>query len=164
MSSDYSVVLRLRHPDIDPAAITQCLGIAPQYAWRAGEPRRLETGEAGEGVYRESCWVAEVSTPSLLTTLVEAVVARRDPRVVGAPPAVAQPQTELFLVLAKMKRKAAFWQEFAANGGTIDCLIQVVNPERFQLEMSPSLLALCGELRMTLAIEVDSVQRAVAAA
>jgi hypothetical protein len=175
MSSQYSVVLRLRHPDVDPNEITQRLGIAPQYSWRAGEPRRPETadddqGDAREDVvqsltYRESCWMAELSTPSLLSAFVEAIVARRDPRAVGAPPRVVPPTAELHLVLAKMKRASAFWHEFVAQGGTIDCLLQVVGVERFQLEMSPALLALCAELRVTLAIEVDGLaQRAVVAA
>lgn len=175
MSSEYSVVLRLRHPNVDPNEITQRLGISPQYSWRAGEPRRPETGEDEHGdtaedvvqsvAYRESCWVAVLSTPSLLSAFVEAIVARRDPRAVGALPRVVPPTSELYLVLAKMKRASAFWHEFVAQGGTIDCLLQVVGAERFQLEMSPALLALCAELRVTLAIEVDGLaQRAVAAA
>lgn len=166
MSSEYSVVLRLRHPHVDPEEITRRLTIAPQYAWRAGEPRRLETGEEDHGgVYRESCWVAELSTPSPLGDLIDAIVARRDPHAVGAPPRLLPPTAELSLVLAKMKKATAFWQEFVAQGGTIDCLVQVVGAERFQLEMSPALFALCAELRITLAIEVDGLaQRAVAAA
>jgi len=167
MSSDYSVVLRLRHPDVDPEEITRRLGIEPQYVWRAGEPRRLESGEEDRGVYRESCWVAVLSTPSPLSVLMQTIgVGRLDPRAVGAQLKVAPPATaELYILLYKMKRTTAFWQEFVAQGGTIDCLLQVVGAERFQLEMSPALLTLCAELRLTLAIEVDGLaQHAVVAA
>lgn len=171
MSSEHSVVLRLRHPDVDPREITRRLDITPQYAWRAGEPRRVEAGDDEHGdvlqtfAYRESCWVAVLSGASPLNELVERI-ARFAPRAVGAqlrvnPPAAA----ELYLALYKMKRTAAFWQEFVAQGGTIDCLIQVAGGERFQLEMSPALLALCVELRVSLTIEVDGLgQRAVVAA
>jgi len=171
MSSEHSVVLRLRHPSVDPHELTRRLGIAPQYAWRAGEPRRVDAGDEVHGdvlqtlAYRESCWVAVLSGASPLSELVE-TVARFAPRAVGSQLRATAPATaELHLLLYKMKRAGAFWQEFAAQGGTIDCLIQVVGAQRFQLEMSPTLLALCVELRVTLTIEVDGLgQRAVVAA
>ncbi|HET8699497.1 MAG TPA: DUF4279 domain-containing protein [Gammaproteobacteria bacterium] len=166
MSPEHSVVLRLRHPNVDPAEITRRLGIAPQYAWRAGDPRLPEHGEEGRGVYRESCWVAVLSSASPLGELVDMVAARFAPRAVGAQPRFSPPATaELYFVLYKMKRTAAFWQELVAQGGTIDCLVQVVGAERFHLEMSPALLTLCAELRISLAIEVDGgAQTAVVAA
>src|SRR6185436_12585767 len=94
--------------------------------------------------YRESCWVAVLSGASPLSELVERV-ARFAPRAVGAQLRVTPPVTaEIFLALYKMKRTAAFWQEFVAQGGTIDCLVQVVGAERFQLELPPALLTLCA--------------------
>ncbi|HEX5048226.1 MAG TPA: hypothetical protein VFX89_13990 [Gammaproteobacteria bacterium] len=171
MSSEHSVVLRLRHPNVDPREITHRLGITPQYAWRAGEPRRVDAGDEESAdvlqtaAYRESCWVAVLSGASPLSELVERI-ARFAPRAVGTQLQMAPPvSAELYLTLYKMKRTAAFWQEFVAQGGTIDCLVQIVGAERFQLEMTPALLALCAELRLTLRIEVDGLaQRAEAAA
>jgi hypothetical protein len=170
MSSEQSVVLRLRHPSVDPREITNRLGITPQYAWRAGEPRRVDAGDEEHAdvlqtaAYRESCWVAVLPGASV-SELVERI-ARFAPRAVGTQLQAAPPvSAELYLTLYKMKRTAAFWQEFVAQGGTIDCLVQVVGAERFQLEMTPALLALCAELRITLRIEVDGLgQRAEAAA
>ena len=171
MSSEHSVVLRLRHPNVDPREITNRLGITPQYAWRAGEPRRIDAGDEDHGdvlqtfAYRESCWVAVLSGASPLSELVERI-ARFAPRAVGTQLRMSPPATaELYLALYKMKRTSEFWQEFVAQGGTIDCLVQVTGAERFHLEMSPALLALCAELRVTLTIEVEGVgQRAVVAA
>ena len=169
MSSEQSVVLRLRHPDVDPRDITHRLGITPQYSWRAGEPRRVDTEDNADVLqsfaYRESCWVAVLSGSSPLNELVERI-ARFAPRAVGAQLRVTPPVTaELYLTLYKMKRSATFWQEFVAQGGTIDCLVQVVGAERFQLELPPALLTLCAELRVTLTIEIDGLgQRAVVAA
>ena len=171
MSSEHSVVLRLRHPHVDPEEITRRLGIAPQYAWRAGEPRRVDSGEDEHSdvlqtaVYHESCWVAVLSNDAPLSDLVERI-ARFAPRAVGSQLRMTPPVTvELYLVLYKMKRTTSFWQEFVAQGGTIDCLVQVVGAERFQLEMSPALLTLCAELRISLTIEIDgTAQPAVVAA
>ena len=44
---DYSIALRIRHPNIDPADVTRQLGIVPQHAWRKGEPREVEADEVG---------------------------------------------------------------------------------------------------------------------
>jgi len=106
-----------------------------------------------------------LSGASPLSEIVERL-ARFAPRAVGAQLRVTPPVTaELYLALYKMKRSSAFWQEFAAQGGTIDCLVQVLGAERFQLELPPALLTLCVELRVTLTIEVDGLgQRSVAAA
>ncbi len=78
--------------------------------------------------------------------------------------AASSPQTDLFFTLLKMKRSAAFWKTYADEGGTIECLLQIHAPERFNFEMSQALLTLLVAMRVTLSIEVEGVQRAVAAA
>jgi hypothetical protein len=57
---EFTISLRVRHPSIDPAAVTQTLGIEPQHTWKAGAPRCGPTGEALEGVYRESYWLGRL--------------------------------------------------------------------------------------------------------
>src|SRR5207248_6512513 len=51
---EFTISLRIRHPTIDPAAITRMLGMEPQHTWHSGAPRRGPAGEALDGVYRES--------------------------------------------------------------------------------------------------------------
>jgi uncharacterized protein DUF4279 len=158
--AQFSVTLRLRHPEIDPAEISRRLGIEPQHTWRAGDPRRLESGEIGEGVYRETYWVGLLP----LAQTIEMLSGRRDPHAVGTPPLEeAAAQGALFLTLLKMKRSAAFWKVFAEQGGSVHCLLQVHCRDRFQFEMSPALLAICVELKVSLSIDVDTAARAVAA-
>lgn len=50
----FSLALTIRHPDMDPRAITLALGRDPYQAWRAGEPRRTPTGHPMPSVGRES--------------------------------------------------------------------------------------------------------------
>lgn len=159
-AADFSITLRLRHPHIDPTELTNHLGIEPQHSWRAGEPRRLETGELDRGVYRETYWVGLLqAAPDIDEWSV-----RLDPRPAGTP-AIGEvaPQTALFFTLLKMKRASAFWRTFTAQGGSIHCLLQVHRPERFQLDFPPALFAIFVDLKIGLSIEVDSSQRAVAA-
>ena len=37
---EFALALRIRHPSIEPAQITEALGIGPQHAWKAGDARR----------------------------------------------------------------------------------------------------------------------------
>ena len=54
----YAISLRVRHPTLDPALLTQTLHLEPLHCWRAGEPRRSATGAALGGDHRESYWSA----------------------------------------------------------------------------------------------------------
>jgi hypothetical protein len=42
----YAMTLRVRHPTLDPAQLTETLHLEPRHSWRAGEPRRSATGTA----------------------------------------------------------------------------------------------------------------------
>ena len=157
---DFSVALRIRHPSIDPAELSRRLGIEPQHAWRAGDPRHLAEGEVGSRTYRETYWVGFLApSPPLEPSL----LGLRSPRLVGMlRNTLTHPQTALYFALLMMKRATAFWRTFAEQGGTIECLLQVHKADRFQLEMSQALLLALVELKITLSIEVDSALRATA--
>lgn len=157
--NEYSLTLRLRHPNFDPTEITQRLGVEPQHAWRAGEPRHTESGR--DGVYRETFWLGMLRSP------LEALGAP-----FGAPPrssaaredAVAEhlaerlvgPQTTLFFVLLKMKRDIDFWRTFLHGNGSIECHVQVHHAPRFHLALTPDLLRMFVDLGIAFSIEVDS--------
>ena len=154
--NDFSIALRIRHPSIDPAEVTHKLGIDPQHAWRAGEPRRVDADDAGSAVHRETYWVGLLPPPRLGPApwgeRVEESLRQ----------SVALPQASLYFTLLKMKRSTRFWREFAEQGGTVECLLQVHKPDRFQLELSQALLLALVDLRITLSIEVEGALRAAA--
>lgn len=54
----YSVSLRVRHPTMDPAVLTETLRTEPEHAWKAGDPRRSQGGSALGGTHRDSYWSA----------------------------------------------------------------------------------------------------------
>lgn len=55
------VDLRIQHPTIDPAQITQTLGISPSRSWRAGEPRTTPKGTPLQGIRRQSYWSGNIN-------------------------------------------------------------------------------------------------------
>ena len=159
-SLDYSITLRIRHPDIDPHEISRQLGIEPQHAWRAGEQRQLETGEPTAGVYRETVWIGLLPQVPL-----DSLASRRDAPAVGSEPVRdALPLALLHVTAMKMKRATAFWQRLAEQGGTVECLLQIERGERCQLDLSPALLAALAELRIALSVEIELEKSRAAAA
>jgi hypothetical protein len=155
---DFSVTLRIRHPSIDPDELSRRLGIEPQHAWRAGEPRRRDDGELADGVYRETYWVGLLPPGPPFGP----PFGRRGPLAVGVAEHFAHPQPTILFALLKMKRDGAFWRELVAQGGTIECLLRVQKVGRFDLDLSHALLLALVELRITLSVEVDPALRAAA--
>jgi len=151
---DFSIALRVRHPSIDPAEVTRRLGIEPQHAWRAGEPRHDDG--AGSALHRETYWVGLLKPPPFGPSPWSQSL---DERLRSS---AALPQASLYFTLLHMKRSAAFWREFADQGGTVECLIQVHKADRFQFDLSQALLLALVELRITLSIDVEGALRAAA--
>ena len=156
---EFSIALRIRHPSIDPAEITQRLGIDPQHAWRAGEPREIDAGDVGSSLHRETYWVGLLPHRPMLGPVLGTHTVRVAELVREA---TSHPQVALYFTLLKMKRTTGFWREFAEQGGTIECLLQVHKTERFQLDLSQALLLALVELKITLSIEIDGGLRAAA--
>jgi hypothetical protein len=53
----FQISLRIRHPSMDPAAISAALNIEAEHCFRAGELRRSSSGLATASVYQDSYWL-----------------------------------------------------------------------------------------------------------
>jgi hypothetical protein len=154
---DYSLTLRLRHPSIDPAELSRHIGLEPQHAWRAGEAKPHVDGEPDTGAYRETYWVGVLLGAAPQTVRLPG---RSEPVDVGD----TAPIGLLLLTVSRMKRDRAFWRTFAAEGGSIECLLQVHQPERFYVEFTPALIGLLAEHRIALSLATDAASAHAAAA
>jgi|SRR5882672_4777200 len=54
----FELALRVRHPSMDPAAISRELRLKPEHSFKAGEPRESSSGIAATALHSESYWVA----------------------------------------------------------------------------------------------------------
>ena len=135
---EFTASLRMRHPRIDPATITQTLGIKPQHTWQSGTPRVGPEGESLQGLYRESYWMAR---------LMEAPQLSSDR---------ASVEGVLQETLANLRRSQAFLERIQAEGGVSQLHISLFARENFSLEWPASTLALLGRLGVGVAIEIHT--------
>jgi hypothetical protein len=113
----YSISLRVRHPNLDPAVLTKALHLEPLHCWRAGDPRRSDTGAALGGEHRESYWSAPLP---------------------GQPVGSAAFPLELFLgqQLVQLNRHRELLNRLQTDGGQISLLIEVPCVENGVLTLS----------------------------
>jgi len=133
---EFTISLRIRHPSIDPHTITKTLGIEPQHIWKAGDARRSPAGEALEGSYRESYWIARLMPEPELSSgrsSVESVVLQ---------------------TLAQLRRYHAFLEQLGTNGGVAELHVGLFARENFRLDLSAESLAMLGRLGLAVALEI----------
>lgn len=134
---EFTASLRMRHPRIDPAAITQTLGIRPQHTWQSGTPRVGPAGESLDGLYRESYWMARLMETPQLSGQVSVEAVLRD-------------------TLANLRRSQAFLERIQAEGGVTELHVSLFARASFSLELPASTLALLGRLGVGVALEIHT--------
>ncbi len=136
--SDYEFTLSLsvRHPRIDPAAITEELGIEPQHTWKAGDRRLDAAGDALEGSYRESYWMARLTEQPQLSSERQSV------------------EGMLLQTLAQLHRSQAFLEKINAAQGAAELHVSLYAREEFTLQLSADSLALLGRLRLSISLDI----------
>jgi hypothetical protein len=123
--------LRIRHPSIDPDAISATLRLEPEHCFKAGEARTLRADDGRSGFHTQSYWLAPV-TPSLWTSPDERVSsgglaanlasqtfrAARDLRVWGI-------DSLLVVFLHRLSAHQSFLQQIQSEGGDISLLLSL---------------------------------------
>ena len=135
---DFTVMLRIRHPNIDPGEITRKLGLLPQHSWMAGEARRTAQGAPLEGAYRESFWTAEFED---LGTGLKSVL---------------EIEGVLMAAIVQLRRSQAFLSKLQAESGTVELSVETIGD--FNLTLSPQLLTLLAKAGVALVLTHTEAQ------
>jgi hypothetical protein len=133
---EFTISLRIRHPRIDPAAITRTLAMEPQHTWQAGAARLGPAGEALDGVYRESYWMGRLM---------------EEPQLSSAQVSV---ESVLLQTLAHLRRSQSFLEQLHTEGGVAELYVSLFAREDFRLELSAQSLGLLGRLGLAVALDV----------
>jgi len=134
---EFTASLRMRHPSIDPAAITHALGIKPQHTWQSGTSRMGAGGESLEGLYRESYWMGRLMEAPQLSGQVSVEDVLRD-------------------TLANLRRSQAFLERIQNEGGVTELHVSLFARANFGLELPAATLALLGRLGVGVALEIHT--------
>jgi hypothetical protein len=152
----FQLSLRIKHPSMDPAAISRELGIEPEHSFRAGQPRHSKSGLAPAAVHTESYWLAPLNpaswfgTPSFAEALnlaitqehIDAAIARNLTGALG------------LCAMRFNKAHAAVLQTIRSEGGEISLLVALSPTAVSSFSLPPQVSRLFGELGITLEFEI----------
>ena len=133
---EFTISLCVRHPSIDPSAITEALGITPQHTWQAGQPRRGERGEVLDGDYRESYWMGRLMQAPELSSGESSV------------------ESVVLATLALLRRSEQFLERLRIEGGIAVLHVSLYARENFRLDFPAESLALLGRFGLAIALEI----------
>ncbi|SRR5579883_32391 len=133
---EFTVSLRIRHPAIDPSAITATLGIEPQHTWQAGQARCDPAGAELGGAYRDSYWMGRLMDEPQLSS--DSVSVER----------------MILQTLSQLRRAQPFLEQLSADGGVAELLVTLYARDDFRLELPSDSLILLGRLNLAISLDV----------
>lgn len=133
---EFTINLRIRHPEIDPARITLRLGIEPQAAWKKGDARLNADGKPLQGTHRESYWTGRLMSAPKLSAEHSSV------------------EAELRKILTQLRKSQEFFLELRSGGAICELHVSLFARHEFRVDLSSSSLELLGRLGLAVALEV----------
>jgi len=133
---EFTVSLRIRHPTMDPAAISAALGIQPQHTWRAGELRCDPSGAELGGAHHDSYWMGRLMDEPQLSS--DSVSVER----------------VILNTLHQLRRAQSFLEQLNAESGVAELLVSLYARDDFRLEFPSDSLTLLGRMHLGVALDV----------
>jgi hypothetical protein len=125
----YAVSLRVRHPTVDPAILTDTLKLEPAHSWKAGDPRRSQSGEPVTGQYRDSYWSAPL--PGQIVAGVNLPL-----------------ETFIAQQLLQLGRQRDFFAGLQAEGGGLSLLVEIAPVANAVLTLSSTVARRLADLNI----------------
>ncbi len=132
----YSISLRLSHPSINPAEITDVLALEPKRAWKAGDSRQTPKGTPLEGFYRESYWYSNLipdGEHSSEGTLIEEYLDH---------------------FTKQLAPSREFFARVRTEGGRVELFIGMYGARNYGFELPPSLLSMIASIGLSLTFDI----------
>jgi hypothetical protein len=130
--------LRIRHPSLDPALISQVLQLTPTHAHRCGETR-VGVGERISH-YSETYWLAPLQDHGFSAQPLD------------APGNAAERLLQYWL--AQLQRRRSFLQRVQAEGGQVSMLIQWPTSTATGFVLGAAVARILGELAIDMEFEL----------
>jgi len=152
-SYPFQLSLRVRHPSIDPAAISRALQIEPEHSFRAGEPRDPSRSPAVAPVHVDSYWLATLDLEKLLvgtpeTALVHEITRHTQTIATSLEPALT------ILTASVLRRHAEFFRRIQSEGGEVRLIVAISARKTRGFTLTPHLSRALSELRIPVDFEL----------
>lgn len=151
----FAIMLRIRHPDLDPEDISRELRLSADHFFKAGEARESSAGLEHRSVHTESCWLGTLhpaewtaATPASTGTVDPHLSAERVHDVLASDPGSA-----LAMCVTHLRRHAAFLHRVTAGGGQIDLRIALDPAVIGGFALAPQYIRVLSELGVAVELE-----------
>lgn len=141
--SDFTVFLKIRHPSIDPALLTEAFGIVPECSWKAGESKA--GGSDATATRRESYWVAQV--PALRPEM---------------SPEFVSLESTLMLTALLLERRKDFWAKLRAEGASAQLIVVLGGSALSRFELPHDLLSMLSKCGLSVSVDLRDAAEAAA--
>jgi hypothetical protein len=130
----YEIVLRARHPSLDPQVLTDTLRVHPEHCWKAGDPRTSQSGQPLGGQHRDSYWSASLPIESAA----------------GAVPLEAALSQQLL----SLTRHRDFFKQLQTEGAQLSLVFEVQPTEGSTITLSAVSLRRLAELNLEVEFQI----------
>ena len=150
-SYPFQMSLRIRHPSIDPASISQELQIEPEHSFRAGDPRESSRTTAATPVHVDSYWLATLDLETvLLGTALAPEVSPHTHAIVFS----ALDSALTVVTSSVLRRHAQFFHRIQSEGGEVRLIVAISARKMRGFTITPQLSKALSDLRVPVDIEL----------
>jgi hypothetical protein len=156
-AAPFQLSLRVRHPSMDPADISQTLNIKAEHSFRAGDPRPSSGGGATGSVHAESYWLGELKPIGPLADISFPM----DSRSQMAQRQLNATRNNLTWALSLgasrfLKIHSDLLRRVRAEGGDVSLLVTIHSGEVSSFTLAPEASQILGDLGVAVEFELAS--------
>jgi len=152
----FELALRIRHPSLDPDALSKELGLEPTHTFRAGQLREPRSSASPASVHAESYWLGTLDPTAWLADIWPGIAssdsAPRKPAKTIAWQSLGSALDMTARVL--VRSHAALFERIRAEGGQV-CLLVTLSPIAVDsFSVAPEVSQIFGQLGITIEFEM----------
>jgi len=152
----FALALRIRHPSLDPAALSQELGMEPTHSFRAGQPRASRSDPVAASVHAESYWLGAMDRSAWLSDTwlsgsgpLESAVKRR-----GRSAWKSLGSALVMATRSLVLRHAPLFKRIRDEGGQVSLLVSLSPLAVGSFSVPPEVSRILGDLGITVEFEL----------
>jgi hypothetical protein len=152
----FELALRVRHPSLDPDALSKELGLEPTHTFRAGQLREPRSSASPASVHAESYWLGTLDPTAWLADIWPGFASNDSPPKKPAKAIAWQSLGSALDMTARVlvRSHVPLFERIRAEGGQV-CLLVTLSPIAVDsFSVAPEASQIFGELGITIEFEM----------